>query len=69
MPLGVCVRCERAYIFGARNDARDPACPRCGKGLRSTSVSRVVEQPTVPLSIPELSDPQILAKRDSRRAA
>ena len=52
MPLGVCVRCERAYIFGVREAALGETCPECGKRLEITSVQRLRDLPPIPLLLP-----------------
>ena len=52
MPLGICIGCERAYIFGKQEAAHGECCPQCGRSLDVTSVRRVADLPPIPLFLP-----------------
>jgi DNA-directed RNA polymerase subunit RPC12/RpoP len=66
MPLGICIRCERAYIFGKQEAAHGESCPQCGRRLAVTSVRRMADMPPIPLFLPHAPE---LAEPPAREAA
>ena len=53
MPIGVCTRCQRAFILDGDSRAAITTCPRCGTSLTITSVREAKDLPELPLQLPD----------------
>lgn len=51
MPLGMCVSCEKLYLFEEDSTTSSAACPRCGRALTRRTIRAMEDLPRFPFEL------------------